>query len=149
MTCWCLIWASARIEADAVVLMFQVRHRGDAEWKTIEQYVPIIKTACHFGGSRPWFRCNACSGRVAVIYGADDQFACRRCCKLSYASQHEPLAQRGLLRAQKIRARLGGDPDLFEFFPYKPKGMHQRTYDRFRRSRRGRLIIMRRRHRPA
>jgi hypothetical protein len=126
--------ARARIEPDAVVFIFEVRRRGDAEWKTIEQYVPIIETACHFGGSRPWFRCNACSRRVALIYGADDQFACRRCCKLSYASQHEPLAQRGLQRAQKIRTQLGGDPDIFEFFPLKPKGMHWKTYDRLRSS---------------
>jgi hypothetical protein len=84
--------ARARIEADSVVLMFQVRRRGNAEWKTIEQRVPIIKTACHFGGSRPWFRCDACGSRVAVIYRAGDQFACRSCCKLSCASQHELLS---------------------------------------------------------
>jgi hypothetical protein len=95
--------ARARIEPDAVVLMFQVRRRGDAEWKTIEQHVLIIKTACHFGQSRPWFRCSACLGRVAVIYRGGEQFACRSCSGLSYASQQEPLSQRGLQRAQKIR----------------------------------------------
>jgi hypothetical protein len=126
--------ARARIEPDAVVLMFQVRRRGDAEWKAIEQHVLIIKTACRFGQSRPWFRCSACLGRVAVIYRGGEQFACRSCCGLSYASQQEPLSQRGLQRAQKIRAQLGGDPDIFEFFPFKPKGMHWKTYDRLRRS---------------
>jgi hypothetical protein len=67
---------SARAEADALRLRFQVRHGRDAEWKAIEQRVPILWTTCHFGGRRPWFRCNSCSGRVAVLYGAGELFAC-------------------------------------------------------------------------
>jgi hypothetical protein len=100
---------TARTEADTLCLRFRVRHRGDAEWTPVEQRVPIIWTACHFGGHRPWFRCNNCSGRAAVLYSAGELFACRRCCGLAYASQQEPLSQRGLLKAQKIRERLGGD----------------------------------------
>ena len=38
---------------------------------------------------------------------------------------------RGQMMAQKIQARLGGDRSDFEF-PDKPKGMHQRTYERWR-----------------
>jgi hypothetical protein len=121
---------TARTEADMLCLRFRVRHRGDAEWKAIEQRVPIIWTACHFGGHRPWFRCNNCSGRAAVLYSAGEVFACRRCCGLAYESQQEPLSQRGLLKAQKIRERLGGDPDVLEAFPDRPKGMHSRTYER-------------------
>jgi two-component system CheB/CheR fusion protein len=32
---------------------------------------------------RPWFRCNNCSGRAAVLYSAGEVFACRRCCGLN------------------------------------------------------------------
>jgi hypothetical protein len=59
-------------------------------------------------------------------------FACRHCYELAYASQQETTHERGLLRIQKIRARVGGTHDIFEEFPPKPKGMHHRTYYRLR-----------------
>jgi len=45
-------------ETDAVVLMYRARGWGDGEWKPLEQRIPIIWTACHFGGHRPWFVCS-------------------------------------------------------------------------------------------
>jgi hypothetical protein len=74
-----------------------------------------------------------CGRRVALLYGAGELFACRRCYRLAYASQHEPPHPRGLGTAQKIRERLGGSPNMFDEFPDKPRGMHWRTYDRLRR----------------
>jgi hypothetical protein len=41
---------------------------------------------------------------------------------------------RGLVKAQKIRTRLGGDVNIFSAFPKKPPGMHWRTYKRLRRT---------------
>jgi hypothetical protein len=131
---------SVRAEQDAVVLMFRSRTYGDAEWKSVEQRVPIIWTACHLGGRRPWFICSVYSGgrycgrRVALLYAAGQLFACRRCYGLAYASQHEALHHRGLGKAQKIRMKLCGSPNMIESFPEKPKGMHWRTYDRLRRT---------------
>jgi hypothetical protein len=110
----------------------------EAEWKSVEQFVPITWTACHFGGRRAWFCCTGHSGgqycgrRVALLYGAGERFACRRCYGLAYASQQESLRYRGFGKAQKIRIRLGGNGDIFDAFPDKPKGMHWRTYDRLR-----------------
>ena len=68
-----------------------------------------------------------------MLYLAGELFACRRCYGLAYASQQEALHHRGVGKAQKIRMRLGGSPNMFEEFPDKPKGMHRRTYDRLRR----------------
>jgi len=50
-----------------------------------------------------------------------------------HASQQEALHHRGVGKAQKIRMRVGGSPNMREAFPDKPKGMHWRTYDRLRR----------------
>jgi hypothetical protein len=61
-------------------------------------------------------------------------FACRHCYRLAYASQQESAHQRGLGKSQKIRMRLGGSPNMLEEFPDKPKGMHRRTYERWRRA---------------
>jgi hypothetical protein len=41
---------NVRTDLDAVVLMYRSRSYGDAEWKSIEQRVPIAWTACHWRG---------------------------------------------------------------------------------------------------
>lgn len=130
-----------RIEGYSIVLTFRARRSQDDEWRSVvEQAIPIVYTRCHFGRSRPWFRCSAhssgrlCGRRVAVVYCAGESFACRNCCRLAYASQREALRYRGLGKARKIRMRLGGSLNLLEDFPEKPKGMHRRTYDRLRRT---------------
>jgi hypothetical protein len=58
-----------------------------------------------------------------MIYLAGEHVACRRCFGLAYASQQEPVRQRGLMKAQNIRMRLGGSPSMIDKFPDRPKGM--------------------------
>jgi hypothetical protein len=65
-----------------------------------------------------------------VIYIAGEYVACRRCLGLVYASQQEPVRQRGLHKARKIRDRLGGSANMAVAFPDRPKGMHRTTYKR-------------------
>jgi hypothetical protein len=129
----------AQTEEESVVLMFRSL-REDGGWRSIQQRVPITWTACHLGGRRPWFVCDLqtngqqCGRRVAVIYSVGGLFACRACHGLPYVSQREPLRHRGLAKARKIRARLGGSANMFNPFPDRPKGMHRRTYFRLRQS---------------
>ncbi len=52
---------------------------------------------------------------------------------LAYESQQQTEFLRGLRKAQKIRVRLGGTPNLLHPFPEKPKGMHWRSYRRIKR----------------
>jgi hypothetical protein len=120
-----------KTEDDAVVLLYSIRRRGATEWKEIRQRIPLAWTACALGGRRPWFCCR-CGRRVAILYGYDELFECRQCCGLVYESQSESPTFRSLRRAHAIRERLGGDPDVFSFFPTKPLGMHWRTYERLR-----------------
>jgi hypothetical protein len=126
-----------RTGSDAVVLIYKVRSESH-DWQSVEQRVLITWTPCRFGGRRPWFVCPVSSGgrycgrRVAVLYGAGELFACRRCHGLAYASQQESTVDRSLSQAQKIRRRLSGSQSLFDAFPDRPKRMHRGTYCRLR-----------------
>lgn len=133
----------ARIDVETQHYCVTLRHRtldnDDVWWDDGEQRVPIQWTACRFGGERPWFVCSAYSGgvycgcMVTKLYNDGRLFACRHCYRLVYKSQQETVLYRDLSRAQKIRKRLGGSLDIDDAFPQRPKGMHWRTYNKFRR----------------
>jgi hypothetical protein len=119
--------------------VLQVRWLGSKQEKSNpnEQRVPLVWTRCHFGGARPWFRCTGhsdgqgCGRRAAKLYlGRRSALACRGCYDLAYASQQEIPRHRAISRAQKIRMRLGGSPNLSDPLPKKPRGMHRWTYYR-------------------
>lgn len=62
-----------------------------------ESAVELVRTACHFGGSRWWFVCSllidgkCCGRRVRKLYlpPGGRYFGCRRCYKLTYRSAQE------------------------------------------------------------
>ncbi len=120
-----------RAELGCVVLSYSHQRWNDEEWTRKEYPVTIEWTGCHFGGERAWFICPArnCRRRVATLWGGEI-FACRHCHNLAYESQNETAYSRALGKAQDIRRRLGGDP--CGDFPPKPKGMHWRTYWRWK-----------------
>ena len=111
----------------------EARIGWDGERLTIrDQVIDIGRTPCRFGGHRFWFRCS-CGQQVATLYSPSGQpWACRHCHRLTYATRQAVPRDRNLLRAQRIRQRLGGSPNMLEDFPPKPKGMHWRRYDRMR-----------------
>ena len=95
-----------RVEPDRVFLDYRQRTNGN-DWKDEKYPVQLSWTACHLGGSRPWFICPArgCGRRVALLYGGAI-FACRKCYRLSYGSQPEAPHDRATRRADRIRERL-------------------------------------------
>jgi hypothetical protein len=123
---------------DHIKLIFRYQRTGsDSTCNHIEQKLPLVWSTCAFGGRRPWFLCpgandsQPCGRRSAILYLAwTPYFACRHCHNLAYASQFEPIGQRGIQRARSIRMKLGGGPSLFAKLPAKPKRMHARTYSR-------------------
>jgi hypothetical protein len=121
-------------ERGILFLLAKLPNGKGSEPKSVVQGVRFAWSPCRWGGQRPWFLCpvTSCRRRCAKIYMAEDFFACRRCLGLVYASQQEPVRQRGLMKAQKIRMRLGGSPSMIEKFPDRPKGMHQTTFERLR-----------------
>ncbi len=120
-------------------LLLQYRVRiSDSDWEDIAECVLITRTPCHYGGSRLWFICPGeragvpCGRRAGKLYSAGKYFLCRSCYNLAYESQRQPKRDSLLYKAQDIRKRLGGSPDLGYPFPLKPKGMHWKTYLRLR-----------------
>jgi hypothetical protein len=124
-----------RVEDDAVILI-TARQRPRGKPEPLIQRVPITRSACHLGGARPWFVCQAftngygCGKRAAILYDGGHLFACRTCCRLAYTSQQETPLYRRMRRARKTRARIGGSPSLADALPPKPRGMHGSTYRR-------------------
>jgi hypothetical protein len=117
--------------SNMVIFRYTSTPRG-GESEGIELRIQIVRTHCHFGGSRPWFICPGCYKRVGVLVCRETYFVCRICSKLRYACQQESKLERTSRRIRKIQRRLGS-PDWYNvlepWFP-KPKGMHWNTYNR-------------------
>jgi hypothetical protein len=123
-------WRSDGREPDVLVLEFRARKPGEA-WRDVEQRVALDRTACAYGGTRPWFLCPRCGARCAVLWSLAGYFCCRGCNGLAYSSTRESAAERCLRRADTLQKRLGNPrPSSAWDWPPKPKGMHRRTYDR-------------------
>lgn len=120
-----------RIETERMILNYRSRPHG-GEWVDVEETVYFDKTPCNYGGLRYWFLCPGCGQRVALLYGAGKYFLCRHCYNLTYASQQEDRLFRLLRKVQNIRERLGLSGATDEPIIFKPKGMHQKTFDRLR-----------------
>lgn len=120
-----------RTEFDQVVLSYS--HRN-GEWQDEQGPVRIVRTLCHFGGSRPWFICPEpdCGRHVAILYGGS-VFVCRHCYQLAYPSTRESPRYRATRRAAKLRARLGWEPGILNGGGPKPKWMRWHTFENLAR----------------
>lgn len=98
------------------------------------QKIELDQTEANFEGDRPWFVCPACRKRRAVLRlaGTYEQFRCNSCNHVAYSSTRKAVGDRVLSRAHEAAQRLGLPPgDWYgEEIPPKPKGMHQKTYQR-------------------
>jgi hypothetical protein len=117
--------------ADSHVRLIYTWTPSGGEPHAMDYPVRIARTPCRYGGSRPWFRCPRCQCRRAVLYGtaSDGRFGCRNCMRLGYASEAEDALGRTWRRQRRLAARLGAEDDT-DMHPPRPKGMHQRTYER-------------------
>ena len=126
--------------ATGLRLIYSVRNHRTDETEGYEYVVPVEYTECHFGGVRPWFRCPAqdCGKRVGKLYcpPRGHYYVCRECHNLGYRSSRksgnaldtaELRYRRAFEKADKDdrRPHPNGEP----WFPEKPKGMHQDTFE--------------------
>jgi hypothetical protein len=65
---------------------------------------------------------------VLKLFDLGGWFGCRGCGQLAYRSQSQGAWERSLVRARRIRQRLGADGDAGDPLPPRPKWMRRQTY---------------------
>jgi hypothetical protein len=70
------------------------------------------------GGWQVYWRCPRCDRRCCHLYVLDGALACRVCHGLDYRSRH--VLHPALLKAAKIRRKLGAAPGLLSKLPKRP-----------------------------
>jgi hypothetical protein len=117
-------------QSNGVRLVYSLTDRDGVKTQ-VNELVPFAYTPTRFGGRRQWLTCLKCRRRCRRIFGGS-YFRCRQCHGLVYASTREPIYQRAIDRADRLRKRVGGNRGAFdgEPFPPKPKRMRWRTYQR-------------------
>ena len=97
------------------------------------QRVRVSWTRCHLGGRRPWMHCPYCEKRVAKLLKGMGGYCCRACIgNPFYACQAKSSHGRRHFGICKIRLQLNGYASLLEPFPERPRGMHQKRYERMK-----------------
>lgn len=127
------------VHNDRLVLNYKYTPHDQDESESIKRNIYFEKTSCNYGGERTWFICPHCGKRREVLYLYGRNFTCRTCANLNYECQHEQPLDRHYRQARKIRRKLIPeiDPDfnpdnLSDPVLFKPKGMHQKTFDKLR-----------------
>jgi hypothetical protein len=112
----------------------QLRLSWQSEGESFKQTIYLTTTGPNFGGKRRWFVCDQSGDRVRKLYWCPVQgrvgggWYGRNALGLTYYSQRLSRSDRPMLRAQRIRRKLGSDDGMDE--PEKPNGMHWTTYNR-------------------
>lgn len=97
------------------------------EKHSMDYKIRLTTTTPHYGGKRFWFICPLTHKRTSVLYSppGGKYFASRHAYNLKYKSQSEGPLDRAISRKWRIVHKTGGT-----YSPKRPKGMHQKTYDR-------------------
>lgn len=119
------------IPGQGVRLRYTV-NQGKPGAQDLDYLVVVTFTTPGFGGRRAWWLCPNCGRRVRILYGGK-VFVCRDCAGAYYATQQNDA--NGLTVVEndlyRIRRKLGArDGAITAIPPWRPKGMHNRTYSR-------------------
>lgn len=111
-------------EDDCIHLIYK-ESRNDGPWEDKNIVINLLKTPCRYGGYQYWFECPVCRRSVCSLYLVDT-WRCRHCGHLAYPSENEDELERLRSKALKLKGKLGKE------YWIRPKGMHQKTYDRLK-----------------
>ena len=116
-----------RLSQTCMVLSYALH--SSIQTEHVEETIPFGFTDQHFGGKRRWLTCKSCNRLCRVLYGGA-YFRCRKCYRITFERQYEPIHIPGLAAAERSREKLSGKPGFIHPFPDKPQGMHWKTYRR-------------------
>jgi hypothetical protein len=117
--------------ADSYLRLTYWRGTGDDK-EHVEQVVRLVFTEPNYGGRRWWMVCPYSSRRVGKLYlpNGGDRFACREAWRLAYNSQRVAHRDRPFEKLFRLQRKLGC-PQGFDSYIWRPKGMWQRSFDRY------------------
>lgn len=98
--------------------------------ENIQYKIPVVTTKCNYGGERHWFICPlpSCRRRSKKLYlHSQGIFICRKCLNIAYSTQNRSKLDRIIDKKWSLIRKCGEDS---EWTQKKPKGMHQKTFDR-------------------
>lgn len=124
-------WAKMAEPGSERLELSYTRGRGeDAE--RVRQMVALTATSPNYGGKRWWMVCPYRGGRVGKLYlpPGGDRFASRKAWRIGYQSQRNTPRDTAFERLFRLQRKLGCEPG-WGSYPTRPKGMWQRTYERY------------------
>jgi hypothetical protein len=92
--------------------------------------IPIVWDEPMPGVGRPWLECPRCGKRRRHIFL--DEFACRKCLRLDYASRHLHRQTPGVHQVARLRRKIGADPRPFAPLPEHRHTRYNRIADEIR-----------------
>ena len=104
---------------------FKYKHNG----KDYNYHVKLDRTPCHYGGYRYWYLCPHCGKRTSVLYRAG-LYECRHCIGANYQTQLNQPLDNIRRKMHKVASKLKWVEVGYKEVPLRPKGMHQKTFDR-------------------
>jgi hypothetical protein len=122
-------------DAQRLVLEFPVRSASGERLPPVKQVICCYWRRAHYGGRYLMFLCSECDRSARVLYARYENhhyriwcFACRNCAGVTYQSTIGHRWDRSARRIEKLRARLqwGANGTV----PIRPRGMHEKTYQR-------------------
>ena len=120
-------------DAQRLVLEFPCKSASGNCSNPLRQVICCYWRRAHYGGRYLMFLCSECGRSARVLYARyfSDRiwfFGCRKCAGITYQSTMGHRWDRSARRIEKLRARLQWRDNGTE--PIRPRGMHERTYQR-------------------
>ena len=120
-------------DAQRLVLEFPVSSESGERLDPLRQTICCYWRPAHYGGRYLMFLCPECGRPARVLYARYFSeriwfFTCRTCAGITYQSTMGHRWDRSARKVEKLRAwlRCGANGTV----PIKPRGMHERTYQR-------------------